>query len=469
MAVSIIPYVGGKYRMAEYLVEMLDYSKSSYAEVFGGGCRTLLNAPSFAKGEYYIEKSRCLCGLIEVLSNWDKALKFMDIIENLIITEGEFYRQKEIKVRHEGYIRWHLYKMTKKMLSKFDRELWGYDKELGNNFTRQFPNLLFNRIFGTEIEAMIEDIIERVRNSLKSEDFNVKDLMCYYRGIYDGRVGAVCYYCYDEMTWEPTFSLRFLFDDDNKLLEYLKKIPDDLCEGFAENPTPPLSLQSFCDSDNELLEFLKNIPNDLREKFIEHTEPEHNLQSFFKNGKKLLEFLKWVPDDFWERFVESTKPDFSLRSFFDSDKGLFKFLIEMPDDLREECVGNTEPAFSLRSFFDSDKALLEFLIKIPDDLREKFVENYDETGLSGFLFELGLCIKTFVYEDVLYEEGGEPEHIWIDEKVLMKSLEAVGGEFSKIKNMVNKGKIDDAKSFIKKTVLQEHMTRQTHELKKKVC
>ena len=53
---SIVPYYGGKAKMASFIADMLEYKDTSlYIEPFGGGCRTLLNKPRHEK-EIYNDK-----------------------------------------------------------------------------------------------------------------------------------------------------------------------------------------------------------------------------------------------------------------------------------------------------------------------------------------------------------------------------------------------------------------------------
>ena len=40
---SIIPYYGGKARMASFIAKRLDYSCDNFITLFGGDCRVLLN------------------------------------------------------------------------------------------------------------------------------------------------------------------------------------------------------------------------------------------------------------------------------------------------------------------------------------------------------------------------------------------------------------------------------------------
>jgi len=81
---SIIPYYGGKARMAQFIADKLDYDDSSiYIEPFGGACRVLLNKPPHDV-EIYNEYSEGLCALMRTMTNRETAYEF---IERLYETE----------------------------------------------------------------------------------------------------------------------------------------------------------------------------------------------------------------------------------------------------------------------------------------------------------------------------------------------------------------------------------------------
>ena len=75
---SIVPYYGGKARMAPLIVEMLDYDNTDiYVEPFGGGCRVLLNKPRH-KIECYNDYGEGICAVMRVMSNPDTASEFIE-------------------------------------------------------------------------------------------------------------------------------------------------------------------------------------------------------------------------------------------------------------------------------------------------------------------------------------------------------------------------------------------------------
>lgn len=83
---SVIPYYGGKAKMAEFITSRLDYDNTTiFVEPFGGGGRILLNKPRHP-AEVYNDLDAGVCKLFEMLSNPDTA-------KQLIVTlyyESEF-------------------------------------------------------------------------------------------------------------------------------------------------------------------------------------------------------------------------------------------------------------------------------------------------------------------------------------------------------------------------------------------
>lgn len=70
---SVIPYYGGKAKMAEFITSRLDYDNTTvFVEPFGGGGRILLNKPRHP-AEVYNDLDVGICKLFEMLSNPDTA------------------------------------------------------------------------------------------------------------------------------------------------------------------------------------------------------------------------------------------------------------------------------------------------------------------------------------------------------------------------------------------------------------
>ncbi|MEG2537599.1 MAG: DNA adenine methylase [Hydrogenoanaerobacterium sp.] len=79
---SIIPYYGGKAKMAELICDMLDYNNTDiYIEPFGGGARVLLNKQRH-KTDIYCDSSLGLNALFECLSDEEKGLQLIAELED---------------------------------------------------------------------------------------------------------------------------------------------------------------------------------------------------------------------------------------------------------------------------------------------------------------------------------------------------------------------------------------------------
>lgn len=76
-SMSIMPFYGGKAKMAKFIADRLDYSSTStYVEMFGGAARTLLNKPRHQE-EFYNDYSSGLCAIMDVMSSPDTAREFI--------------------------------------------------------------------------------------------------------------------------------------------------------------------------------------------------------------------------------------------------------------------------------------------------------------------------------------------------------------------------------------------------------
>jgi len=93
---SVIPFYGGKGRMAHFIAEKLDYLNSDvFVTPFGGGCRVLLNKPRHPF-EIYNDYSVGLCALMSILSNMDTAIELIRRVMDSEYSEEEFNRAKAL-------------------------------------------------------------------------------------------------------------------------------------------------------------------------------------------------------------------------------------------------------------------------------------------------------------------------------------------------------------------------------------
>jgi len=85
----LIPYIGGKYYLKDWIIPKLDYSKRTYVELFGGGASILINKPPH-KVEIYNDIDGDLVNLFNVVkNNFDK---FEKELEWELISEENFYK-----------------------------------------------------------------------------------------------------------------------------------------------------------------------------------------------------------------------------------------------------------------------------------------------------------------------------------------------------------------------------------------
>lgn len=120
---SIIPYYGGKAKMAALISDMLDYKDSDiYVELFGGGCRVLLNKPRHPV-EIYNETSAGLCAMLELLSKRDTAMEFIERLYKTEFSEEWFKWALDVRNCYED-----------NYLQETKRKLNVFFKDIGNKY-----------------------------------------------------------------------------------------------------------------------------------------------------------------------------------------------------------------------------------------------------------------------------------------------------------------------------------------------
>lgn len=125
---SIMPYYGGKAKMAKFISDKLNYNCSTYVELFGGGCRVLLNKPRH-NNEIYIDMSEGLTTLISVLSDKKLAGEFIQkLYYETEYSEEEFKKAKKDFDICEMTISKYMYKIAEKKYEQFLKDI-GYIKK----------------------------------------------------------------------------------------------------------------------------------------------------------------------------------------------------------------------------------------------------------------------------------------------------------------------------------------------------
>lgn len=145
---SVIPYYGGKARMASFISERLDYTCDMFVTMFGGACRVLLNKEPH-KIEYYNEHDHSLYTLMKVLSNQDTAQQLID----KLYYETEPTEEQFIKARR-------LYNKCRYDLEEqFQNEIIKYYRKYENKSSIHVKKVL-NEWWENELQyADIDDIL----------------------------------------------------------------------------------------------------------------------------------------------------------------------------------------------------------------------------------------------------------------------------------------------------------------------
>lgn len=94
----LITYMGGKHYMLKEIIGLLDYSKESYIELFGGSAKVLLNKPPH-KSEIYNDLDSEIFNLWWVCKY--KSDEFKKELDSLIDCEDLFYYYKNLKPSNE--------------------------------------------------------------------------------------------------------------------------------------------------------------------------------------------------------------------------------------------------------------------------------------------------------------------------------------------------------------------------------
>lgn len=85
--ISLIPYFGGSMHVASKILEYVylaseNFGLTRFGEVFGGGCRVLLNSPYF-KEKYYNELDFGLCRLVSVVGNDSACEQLIEFLKSM--------------------------------------------------------------------------------------------------------------------------------------------------------------------------------------------------------------------------------------------------------------------------------------------------------------------------------------------------------------------------------------------------
>ncbi len=152
---SVIPFYGGKAKMAQFISERLDYSCDIFVTMFGGACRVLLNKEPH-KIEYYNEYNPCLCTLMDVLSNRDTAQQLIDrLYYETEPTREQFIQAQELYNK----CRFDLEEQCRSKIVKYYRQYKHKLNEWWNSVSQEF-----------DIDDEILDIPDKISNKKELEE-----------------------------------------------------------------------------------------------------------------------------------------------------------------------------------------------------------------------------------------------------------------------------------------------------------
>ena len=178
---SVIPYYGGKAKMASFISERLDYTTSVFVTLFGGGCRELLNKPPHPV-EFYNEYDSGLCALMDLLSNPTTAQKLIDkLYYDTKPTEEQFLAAKDLYWRYKEDVD----QTYKNILKTFIQEnlqsipIQEIDKLLEESY--QHSSLQYHAMIESASEETKQKLQEHFRNWCLLRRQKEKDVLPRYR------------------------------------------------------------------------------------------------------------------------------------------------------------------------------------------------------------------------------------------------------------------------------------------------
>ena len=178
---SVIPYYGGKAKMASFISERLDYTTSVFVTLFGGGCRELLNKPPHPV-EFYNEYDSGLCALMDFLSNPTTAQKLIDkLYYDTKPTEEQFLAAKDLYWRCKEDVDQTYKNILKTFIQKYLQSIpiQEIDKLLEESY--QHSSLQYHAMIESASEETKQKLQEHFRNWCLLRRQKEKDVLPRYR------------------------------------------------------------------------------------------------------------------------------------------------------------------------------------------------------------------------------------------------------------------------------------------------
>lgn len=214
---TFLVYIGGKRYMLKHILDLLDYSKTCYIELFGGSAKVLLNKPPH-KVEIYNDCWYDIYNLFKIVSQQETYDKLLEIINNYVYCEQLFYDWWHAEPRDD------IERAAKTYItinSSFNGNMTGF----GYSFLRNEAVKFWSKV------DMLREVRERLKNvTILNRDYkkvlemikNESDIMLYADPPYFG--------C------EDYYKATFTKEDHYILAEYLNKAQYSVLLSYYEFP-----------------------------------------------------------------------------------------------------------------------------------------------------------------------------------------------------------------------------------------
>lgn len=210
-------YMGGKFYMLRHILNMIDYSKTCYVELFGGSGKVLLNKKPH-KVEIYNDFDYNLYNLFKVVQNEETFSKFKEKLDNFLYMEQMFkdWRELEPKDDIERAVKFYIL-----LNASFNGNCSSFSYGFGRNKAVSFSNGLQNL---SAIKERLKNVTilnrdyKEVLESLKDKT----DIMLYADPPYYGT--------------ESYYKGNFSKEDHYKLAEYLNQAQYSVLLSYYEFP-----------------------------------------------------------------------------------------------------------------------------------------------------------------------------------------------------------------------------------------
>lgn len=212
-----IRYMGGKFYLLKHILNLLDYSKTCYVELFGGSGKVLLNKKPH-KVEIYNDFDYNLYTLFKVVQNEETFSKFKEKLDNFLYMEKMFYDWRALEPKDDV-------ERAVKFYILYNASFAGQLESFGYSFSHNIASTFSNKLKGLSV------IKERLRNvTILNRDYkdvleslkDKTDVMLYADPPYYGT--------------ESYYNVSFPKEEHYKLAEYLNQAKYSVLLSYYEFP-----------------------------------------------------------------------------------------------------------------------------------------------------------------------------------------------------------------------------------------